>query len=59
MFLTNKQSMLLSALVTICFFLAGILGILDNFMVIIVILVGFLTLIVNLILAIKDKKNPE
>lgn len=51
--------MLLSALVTICFFLAGILGILDNFMVIIVILIGFLTLIVNLILAIKDKKNPE
>lgn len=59
MFLTNKQSILLSALVTACFFFAGTLDILDNFMVIIVILVGFLTLLINLILAIKNKKNPE
>jgi len=59
MFLTNKQTILLTALVTACFFLAGVLDILDNFMVIFVILVGFVTVIINLILALKNKKNPD
>ena len=59
MFLTNKQTIVLSALVAACFFMAGALDILNNLMVIIVLLVGFLALIINLILAIKSKKNPE
>lgn len=59
MFLTNKQTILLSAIVTVCFFLGGVMGILDNFMVIIVILFGFLAVIVNLIIAIRNKKNPD
>jgi len=59
MFFTNKQSILLSGLVTACFFIAGTLDLLNNFMVIIVLSVGFLALLINLILAIKNKKNPE
>lgn len=51
--------MLLTALITACFFLAGIFDLLNNYMVIILILLGFLSLIVNLILALKNKKNPE
>ena len=59
MFLTDKQSIILTAVITACFFISGILGILDNYMVIIVILIGFLALVLNLIMALMNKKNPE
>ena len=59
MFLSNKQSLILSGIVVLCFFVAGVARVLDNYMVIAVIVAGFLTVIVNLIMVIKNKKNPE
>ena len=43
----------------LCFFIAGIFGVLNNYMVIIIISIGFLAVIVNLILVLTNKKNPE
>jgi len=59
MFLSNKQSLYLTSIVTLCFFVAGVLGVLDNFIVIIVLTIALLAIIVNLIIALKNKKNPE
>ena len=59
MFLNNQQSLLLSGIVALCFFVAGVFGILNNYMVISLIVIGFIVLIINMILAIRNKKNPE
>lgn len=60
MFLNNKQSLILSFIVFLCFFIAGIFGFLDNFMVVAIIVLGFIAVVLNLILIlINHKKNPE
>ena len=59
MFLNNKQSLYLTGIVILCFFVAGVFRVLGNYMVIAVIVAGFLAVIVNLIMVLKNKKNPE
>ena len=46
--LTDKQALILSGIMTIGFFILGILDILDNFIVLTVLTIMFLTLIINL-----------
>ena len=62
--LSNKQSLLLCVFVSLGFCVAGILGILDNFMVAAVLVLAFLAIIVNIVLQKKDHildndKDPE
>lgn len=59
MFLNNKQSLYLTGIVILSFFIAGVLGFLDNYMVITIIIVAFLAIIINLVLVLTNKKNPE
>ena len=59
MFLNNRQSLYLTGIVILCFFVAGVFRVLNNYMVIIIISIGFLAVIVNLILVLTNKKNPE
>ena len=59
MFLNNRQSIILTAIVTVVLFIGGIVGILDNYMVIIILSLGFFAIILNLILVLFNKKNPE
>ncbi|WP_250434493.1 hypothetical protein [Hanstruepera flava] len=56
--LTDKQSLILSAVVALGFSACGIIGILDNYAVIGLLIVGFLIIIAN-ILIIKSKKAPD
>jgi len=53
--LTDKQSLLLCGLITAIIFVAGILGIMSNFIVLTVLTIAFLTLIANLFFW----KHPE
>lgn len=59
MFLNNKQTLYLTAIVTVCFFVAGATGYLNNYMVIALIIAGFLAVIINLAMVLINKKNPE
>ena len=59
MFLNNKQTLLLAGLVTLFFFLGGVFDVVNNFMVDLVLLVGFVCVIVNIILSVRNKKNPD
>jgi hypothetical protein len=56
--LTNKQSLLLCAFIVLGFCISGGLGILDNYVVIAVLILGFLAIIINLFL-LKDKIFDE
>lgn len=54
--LTDKNSLILCAIVAIGFSACGIIGILDNYAVISVLLVCFFVIIVNIIL-VKSRDN--
>lgn len=65
MFLNNKQSLYLTGILLLVFFIAGVIDLsgvadlLDNFMIKALIIIGFIAIIVNLILALTNKQNPE
>ena len=59
MFLTNRQALFLTGILVFLLLLAGILDIMDNLMVIILIVGGFLVVVVNLVLELINKKNPD
>ena len=59
MFLNNRQALYLTGILTLCFFLAGVLGFLDNYMVIAIIAILFLTIVVQIVMVFLNKKNPE
>jgi len=48
--LTNKQSLLLCAFVVLGFCVSAGLGILDNYVIIAILVLGFLAIIINLFL---------
>jgi hypothetical protein len=51
--LTNKQSLLLCAFIVLGFCISGGLGILDNYVVIAILVLGLIAIIINLFL-LKD-----
>ena len=51
--LTNKQSLLLCAFIVLGFCVSGGLGILDNYVVIAILVLGLIAIIINLFL-LKD-----
>lgn len=51
--LTNKQSLLLCAFVVLGFCVSGGLGILDNYVIIVILVLALLAIIINLFL-LKD-----
>jgi len=53
--LSNKLSLLLCVFVSLGFCIAGILGILDNFMIAAILVLAFLAIIVNIIVHKKDQ----
>lgn len=59
--LTDKQSLLFCGLIIMVIFVAGMLNVLDNFIVLTMLSIGFLAIIVNLILGKnpKGQKNQE
>lgn len=57
MFLTNRQALFLTGILVFLLLLAGILDIMDNFVVIILIVGGFLVVVVNLVLELINKKK--
>jgi hypothetical protein len=62
--LSNKQSLFLCVFVALGFCIAGILDILDNFMIAAILVLAFLAIIVNIVLKQKDNilnedKDPE
>lgn len=56
--LTDKQSLILCAIVALGFSACGIIGILENFAVIGLLLFCFLIIIINIIV-FKSKNEPE
>ena len=54
--LTDNQSLVLSGIVLMAFVLFGIIGILDNIFIAALIVIGFLTIVVNLF---TTKRVPE
>lgn len=61
--LTDKQSLIICAVVVLGFSTSGIIGILDNYVIVAVLLVLFLLVVVNLFtnrkLFEKEQKNQE
>ncbi|MDU8886415.1 hypothetical protein RXV94_09610 [Yeosuana sp. MJ-SS3] len=52
--LSNKQSLLLCVFVSLGFCVAGILGILDNFMIASILILAFIAIIVNIVLRKRE-----
>jgi len=59
MILNNTQSLILTGIVIGGLFIAGVFGLLDNFMVIIILALAFMIVVLNLILVLTNKKNPD
>ncbi|MFV0572941.1 MAG: hypothetical protein ACK5M1_11000 [Xanthomarina gelatinilytica] len=63
MILTDKQSLILCAVVVLGFSISGIIGILDNYVIVAVLLVLFLLVVFNLLtnkkLFEKEQKSQE
>lgn len=59
MFLSNRQSLFATGILVLLLLISGILDIMDNFVVIIFLFGGILAIIVNIIMALTHKKNPE
>jgi uncharacterized membrane protein len=63
MILTDKQSLILCAVVVLGFSISGIIGILDNYVIVAVLLILFLLVVINLFtykkLFEKEQKSQE
>lgn len=57
----NKATLLSTALLAAFFFISGLLGLLDNFIVMMVLFLGFFGIIINIIIikskGVTDEKN--
>ncbi|WP_162919905.1 hypothetical protein [Hanstruepera ponticola] len=56
--LTDKQSIILCTVITVLFVLSGIFGILENFAIIGLLIVGLLVVIVNIVMVLT-KGNED
>lgn len=55
--LTDKQSLIICAVVALGFSACGIIGILDNYAVIGVLTVGFLIVLINMFMVLQNKES--
>lgn len=56
---TNKQSLILCGIVVFGFSLAGLLKVLDNYVVVGILAILFVLILVNIFLKKRDWKHPE
>ncbi|MCB4798774.1 hypothetical protein [Neotamlana laminarinivorans] len=59
MMLTNKQTLILSGLLTAAFFIGGLLDILDNFIMLTLITLMFFTIVINVFKSGFSKRNQD
>lgn len=57
--LTDKQSLILCAIVALGFSACGIIGVLDNHAVISVLTVGFLIIVINIFVVLQNKESQD
>ncbi len=56
---TDKQSLILCAIVVFGFSISGIIGILDNYVVVAVLLILFILIVINLFMKISSEEYSE
>jgi uncharacterized membrane protein len=56
---TDKQSLILCAIVVFGFSISGMIGILDNYVVVAVLLILFILIIINLFMKISSEEYSE
>lgn len=57
--LTDKQSLILCAIVALGFSACGIIGILDNYAIIGVLSAGFLIILINMFMVLKNQNSED
>jgi hypothetical protein len=57
--LTDKQSLILCAIVALGFSACGIIGILDNYAIIGVLSAGFLIILINMFMVLKNQDSED
>tara|TARA_R110002049_G_scaffold3795_3_gene27501 strand:+ start:35315 stop:35506 length:192 start_codon:yes stop_codon:yes gene_type:complete len=57
--LNDTQSLILCGCITACIFITGVLGILDNFIVLTILTIMLITFAVNIYMATKSHESEE